>query len=323
MIAEVEVVAEFENAVSEYLGMAGGVATSSGTMALFLALKALDISHGDEVIIPTYVCRAVLDAVNYTGAMPVLCDVGDDWCMNVETVKYHVTAQTKAIVLVHTFGISADAKVFEKIGVPVIEDCCQSFGGVLHGKRLGSWGKLCICSFHAIKLLTTGEGGMVLTNDEILLHRLRELKYGVNKGYKLRYLFPMTDLQAALGLSQLRRFDEFLTRRRQIADVYFSKLDDLSIQLPENIRGRSIFFRFPIRTQKGFESLRIAFDKLGIQVRRGVDALLHYGLGLTHGSFPVSEMLFNQTVSIPLYPALTSEEVEHIIEVCHKFLPEK
>jgi len=110
MIAEGEVVAEFENAVAEYLGMAGGVATSSGTMALFLALKALDISHGDEVIIPTYVCRAVLDAVNYTGATPVLCDVGDDWCMNVETVKRHITKQMRAIILVHTFGISANVE---------------------------------------------------------------------------------------------------------------------------------------------------------------------------------------------------------------------
>lgn len=315
MIAEGETVNEFEKAIAEYLGIFGGVATSSGTMALFLALKALNISKRDEVIIPTYVCRAVLDAVNYIHATPVLCDVGENWCMNLETVKPLITERTKAIIIVHTFGISADVKSMTDLNIPIIEDSCQSFGGSINGKKLGTFGNLNICSFNATKLLTTGEGGMVLTNDEALLTRVQELKFDQDQNYKTRYLFPMTNIQAALGLSQLTRYNEFLNRRDWIAEQYFNSFKQLPIQLPENIRECSIFFRFPILTQKNFKDLQKNFDDFGIQVRRGVDELLHLKLGLKPGTFPTAEKLYDQTLSIPIYPALTNEEVEYIIEV--------
>ena len=318
MIAEGELVHKFEQEISNYLGIAGGIAISSGSSALFLALLALGASAGKEAILPTYVCSSVLDAVNWAGATPVLCDVGDDWCMNLDTVKPYISEKTVAIIVAHIFGISADVKSIAKLGIPVIEDCAQSLGGQMDGQKLGTFGSVCVCSFHATKLLTTGEGGMVLTKDPRLLDKLRQLKYGEANVYRLRYKTPMTDIQAALGLSQVQRYDGFLERRREIANTYFVKLNGLPIQLPENIRDRSIFFRFPLRVKGDFEKFRKAFEAYGVHVRRGVDKLLHRQLGLDPTLFPRAELCFKQTVSIPLYPSLSEDDIKRIIRVCYK-----
>lgn len=316
MIAETESISAFEEAISGYLNLRGGVATSSGTSALFLSLKAMDVKPDDEVILPTYVCRSVMDAVEWAGATPVLCDIGDDWCMNVDTVKSKLTRHTIIIIMVHIFGIAGDVKPICDLGVPVIENICQAFGAKKDGKLVGTYGALAICSFHATKLLTTGEGGMVLTSDQKLLERLRQLKYGATQEHKMRYLLPMTNMQSALGLSQINRYNEFLARRQQIADIYFNKLDNLPIDLPKQLCGRSIFFRYPILTKKNFNYLASEFRRLGIEARHGVDSLLHHFIGIEQDSFPVAERLLKQTISIPIYPSLTDDEVENIIKAC-------
>ncbi len=320
MIAEGALVDEFEHAVCRYLGMLGGLATSSGTSALFLALKASDVGAGDEVIIPTYVCRSVWDAVSDTGARPVLCDIGDDWCMNIDTIKPHITARTKAIIVVHTFGIMADIEPIFDLGIPVIEDCCQALGARNKGKMAGTFGTACVLSFHATKLLTTGEGGMVLTNDAELLKKLKKLKHGEANELIPRYRQPMSDLQAVLGLSQLAQYDEFLNRRRVIADYYFTHLMDLPIGLPDLIRGRSIFFRFPLRSHHNFDRLRALFDAKGVQVRKGVDSLLHRKIEGMLEDFPMAEKMFSETLSIPIYPAMNEEDCERVVMVCRGIL---
>jgi UDP-4-amino-4-deoxy-L-arabinose-oxoglutarate aminotransferase len=317
MIAEGALVDEFEHAVSRYLAMLGGVATSSGTSALFLALKASGIKAGDEVIIPTYVCRSVWDAVSETGARPVLCDIGDDWCMNTDTIKPRITARTKALIVVHTFGIMADIEPICDLGIPVIEDCCQALGTRNRGKMAGLFGAACVLSFHATKLLTTGEGGMVLTDDAQLLKKIKELKHGEADRLILRYRQPMSDLQAALGLSQLAQYDDFLNRRRFITEYYFTHLKDLPIGLPDLIRGKSIFFRFPVRTRHDFDKLRTLFDAEGIQVRRGVDALLHRKIEGILTGFPTAEKIFSETLSLPIYPAMSEEDCERVMTACH------
>lgn len=323
MIAEGTLVRDFERALSQYLGLKGGVATPSGTGALFLALKALEVGENDEVILPTYVCRSVWDAARATGARPILCDVGDDWCMNLDTIKPCVTSKTKAIIIVHTFGIMADVGPICEIGIPVIEDCCQSLGARSYGRMAGTFGQLAVVSFHATKLLATGEGGMVLTDDADLLRKLNLLKHGGKESPATRYRQPLSDLQAALGLSQLRRYDSFLQRRRLIADYYFDHLKNLSIRLPYLIRDRSIFFRFPLRVRGDFEQLRVSFDTEGIQVRHGVDTLLHRLFRMDSSRFPVAEKCFSETLSIPLYPALTRKECIRIINSCHRILGNK
>jgi dTDP-4-amino-4,6-dideoxygalactose transaminase len=318
MIAEGGMTGKFEQEVGRYLGLAAGVATSSGTSALFLACLALGAGPGDEVIIPTYTCRSVWDAVRATGATPVLCDVGEDWCMNGATVKPRVNARTKAIVAVHTFGVMAEVDDIRALGIPVIEDCCQALGARRGLEVAGTRGDLCVLSFHATKLLTTGEGGMALSKDADLLKKLRVLKEGEAPPLIARYRQPLTDLQAALGLSQLARYDDFLQRRRSTAEYYFEQLDGLGLELPGHVRDRTIFFRFPVFIDGDFEALRGRLDAEGVQVRRGVDALLHRQCGQSAEDFPGAERCFARTLSIPLYPALRDEECARVVEVCRR-----
>lgn len=312
MIAEGALVAEFEENVSRFLQAAGGVATPNGTLALILGLKALNISPGDEVIMPTYVCRSVWDAVTAVGATPVLCDIGDDWCADTGTITPHITSKTKAIIVVHPFGIVADVKQILSLGIPVVEDCCQAFGAERDGYRAGSTGDLGVVSFHATKCLATGEGGMVLSKHPAIVNRLHRLKTG---DIAERYRFSFSNLQAALGISQLRQYQGFLQRRQRIAQRYFDRLTGLPIRLPQTVRDRSIFFRFPLRHQMDFTRLQKAYDASGIQVRRGVDALLHRLFETPADGFPGAETLFKETLSLPIYPSLSDEQVDDIIQV--------
>jgi perosamine synthetase len=320
MVGEGDLVREFERAVSKYLGLTEGVATCSGTDALFLALKSLGIGDRDKVIIPTYVCRSVWNAVRATGAEAVLCDIGEDWCVNEDSVKRHMTRRTKAIVVVHTFGIMADVAPICKLGIPVIEDSCQALGARWDGRMAGTFGDFCVLSFHATKLLTTGEGGMVLANDKRWLSRLRNLKQEKEMRNVVHYRKPLSDLQAALGLSQLARYEDFLKRRRLIADYYFTHLRTLPVELPYHIRHRSIFFRFPLRIRGHFEALRLLFDEEGIQVRRGVDTLLHKMFAGDSDRYPVAQKYYAETLSIPLYPALKTKERRKVVEVCRRVI---
>ena len=319
MIAQGRRVQQFEEAVAAYVGRAGGVAVSSGTAALILSMKALGVHAGDEVILPTYVCRSVAEAVWAVGATPVLCDVGDQWLMSPETVAPKLSSMTKAIIAVHVFGIRADVMGLRQFGLPVIEDACQAFVSRHSpvGDRRGQVdGSILVLSFHAIKCLTTGEGGMALSDDPDVLEKMWQCRDGVEAGTVARVGSPMTDLQAALGMSQLARYDSFLKRRRMIADRYFNELADMPVELPHDIRDRSIFFRFPLRIRGDFDVCRKQFDALGVQVRRGVDALLHRTLTADEGGFDGAERLFRETLSIPLYPALTDDEVETVLVAC-------
>jgi len=317
MIGEGDAVARFERAVADYLGLSGGVAASSGTQALYYALKALGAGRGGEVVLPTFVCRAVLDAVTDTGARPVFCDIGDDWCVGPDTVRPHITDKTRAVIVVHTYGVSADVEGVCRLGAPVIEDCCPSFGGEADGRKLGTFGAVCVLSFYATKMLTTGEGGMVLSGDAGLLEKMRELKNGGADLAAGRRRHPMTDIQAALGLSQLARYDQFLARRRRIADLYFGRLAGLKVRVPDLVRGRSIFFRFPLRVADGYEKYPSLFAAEGIDVARGgVDFLLHERSGEPAGSLPNASRLFRETLSIPIYPAMRDEDAERVADAC-------
>lgn len=320
MIAQGQLVEKFEQAVADYLKSAGGVATGSGTASIVLALKALNVRAGDEVILPTYVCKSVAEAVMTIGAVPVLCDVGEQWNMTLETVARKISARTAAIIVVHIFGIPADTYGFREFGLPIIEDCCQAFGARVDGAYAGTIGDVGVFSFHAIKCLTTGEGGMAVTNDSRLLETMRRLRDSTNgAALEARLASPMTDLQAALGLSQLSRYDQFLSRRKELAELYFDELrHSCAVTLPESVRAESIFYRFPVMARDvEFEAARQSFDALGVQVRRGVDRLLHRMIGKGGvDSFPVAERLFHQTVSIPLYPALGEEEMRKVVVAC-------
>ncbi len=315
MIAEGEQVRRFEEEAARYNGCLGAVASCSGTAALVDALEAVGVSPGSEVLIPTYVCSAVALAVRHAGAAPVLCDVGEDaWMINSETVAPRLTDRSAAIVAVHLFGIPADIEDLLHFGLPVVEDCAQAFGAQRNGCRVGRLGAAAVYSFHATKCLSTGEGGMAASADPEVWNALRKVRA---KRGKLR---AMSDIQAALGRSQLQRYGQFLARRRGIAEFYFEELSALPVGCSPERLPDSMFFRFPLRCPQGFTALAERFRELGVNVRRGVDALLHRASGLDRDRFPNAERAFAETVSIPIYPSLTEEQARTVAAACRRIL---
>jgi UDP-4-amino-4-deoxy-L-arabinose-oxoglutarate aminotransferase len=303
-------VRRFELELAAFLGTREAVACGSGTGALVLALRALGIGSGAEVVCPSYVCHDVLAAIRAVGATPALCDLGTDgWCVTAETVARAMTARTRAIVAVHTFGATADVGAMSALGVPVIEDAAQALGSVARGSRAGTTGAVGIFSFHATKMLTTGEGGAVVARDPAVLAAVRDAR---DAGLVPS---PMSDLSAALGSSQLARFEGFLARRRDIARRYFDELpESVTSPLRRSAEG-SGFFRFPLRWPGGsYEEVNASFAARGIAVRRGVDELNHRHVGLPDHLFAQSVDRFDTTVSIPIYPALRDDQVDRIIE---------
>lgn len=306
MLAEGTRTRAFEAMIADRVAAAGAVALSSGTSALQLALLGLDVGKGDEVVVPTYTCQSVADAVRAVGATPVYCDVDDWWLMSAATVDAVLTPRTRAIILVHIFGIFADAQQFAAFGIPVIEDACQAFDGTRPRAASG----FTVFSFHATKCLTTGEGGAVVAADRNGLEKLSALRQGNAVTARL------SDLQAGLGISQLSRYDEFLRLRRVQAERYLAGLPVDLTQKVSAVRDRSMFFRFPLRVEERahrFETARDFFGEAGIAVRRGVDTLLHRGAGLRDEAFPGAVRCFEETVSIPLRPGLTDDEQERIL----------
>lgn len=310
MIGQGEKAREFEKEFSDWVGGTDGVATGSGAAALFLALQTLDVK-GKEVILPTYVCESVLEAVLSSEAKPVLCDVGVNWVMEPGNIEKLVSGRTATIIVPHMYGIFADIKSFKRFNIPVIEDCAQAVGD----KKIDAIeGDIAIFSFHPTKCLSTGEGGMLVSKNTAHIDKARAIRDGNKKHISARFLSPMSDIQASLGSSQLKRYPEFLKKRREIAGKYLTELAALN-QLLVNYEAKasSMFFRVPIKINGGTEKYSAVFEKEQILIRKGVDKLLHRFLGLADKDFPVSVQLLDTTVSLPIYPAMTEEEIKRCI----------
>ena len=226
--------ARFESRMASFVGVKGAAAVSSGAAALHLALLALKVGPGCEVIVPSYVCPAVLSAVLYTGATPVVADIDPgSFNLSPEDAKRRLSAKTRAVIVPHMFGLPADLDALGALGVPVVEDLALALGSRRHGRRAGSFGTLAVCSFYATKMMATGEGGMVLGSDGALLAEIRDLRAMDEKeDFRVRFNYKMTDMQAALGLSQLRKLTTFVARRREIADLYSDVLRRLGLPVP-------------------------------------------------------------------------------------------
>jgi dTDP-4-amino-4,6-dideoxygalactose transaminase len=318
-IAQGPAVDKFEKQFSEFIGKKGTAATSSGTAALHLALLSLGVRGGDEVIVPSFVCTAVLNAVNSTGATPVVADIDPGtYNISVDCVKEAITQKTKAFIVPHMFGCPAEIDELSKLGIPVIEDCAQSVGAHYKGRNAGSFGILSIFSFYATKVFTTGEGGMVASDSEELISRVKDLREYDNKDdYVLRFNYKMTDIQAALGSNQLSRLVELLDKRRMIADLYFKEFEDCDLSLPARKEGREhIYYRFVVQTEKDASGFLERLQKNNVMCQRPVYIPLHVCLNLP--GFPHTMEAWKKSISIPLYPSLTEEETEKIIAVVKK-----
>ena len=319
-LAQGEQVLQFEKALASLIGVGGAVAVSSGTAALHLSLLALEISEGDEVVIPSFVCPALLNAIRYVRAVPVLADIGrETFNIDVRDLKHRVTRKTKAVIVPHMFGLPADITNIIALGIPVIEDCAQSLGSRYEGAPTGSFGALSVFSFYATKVICTGEGGMIAANDLQLLERVRDLRdYDEKDDHRLRYNYKLTDLQAALGMAQLRKLPTLIGRRRALARQYDEFLRERLLPVPACPPDREhIYYRYVIRT-KHVAELLAAGGEAGIAYRRPVFKPLHHYLGMT--GYPQTEAAFLETVSLPIYPSLSDTEVKTILHPVRSIL---
>lgn len=305
-----KLVSEFELQVAKYVGAKFSVAQASGTAALILALKALGISSGDEVVLPTYVCRSVLEAVLSVNAKPMICDVNEYGVLSKETVSSVFGKDTKAIIGVHIFGNLCDIASLKNFGVPIIEDACHAFGSLSPSGMAGTAGDVGIFSFHATKCLTTGEGGILVTGDAGLAQRARGIAFGEVLPNR-RSVAPMSDLQAALGISQLSRFPQFVERRTALYQRYSIAAKKIGIKVGLDMHCH-LPFRFILTSKGGFSNLQKNFFNNRISIRKGVDELLHRLVGLGDQAYPNAVTLINSTISVPFYPAITHEEADRI-----------
>lgn len=311
-IAQGKEVTCLEDELARFIGVKHAVAVSSGTAALHLGLLALGIGSGDEVIIPTFVCTALLNAIRYVGGTPVLADIGEaDFNIDPQDVKRKCSAKTRAIIVPHMFGLPADIDHLVSIGVPMIEDCAHALGSTYRGRKVGSFGRLAIFSFYATKMVTTGEGGMVATDDDLLAARVRNLRdYDEKPDDRVRFNYKLTDIQAALGRSQLGKIDSFIHRRREIAARYTGYLSSLCASVPHVPEGRThVYFRYCISCRDVEASLTFT-ARMGITCRRPVFRPLHHYVGQRDN--PVADKIWRDTLSIPIYPTLRENEVSRI-----------
>ncbi|MFH1332275.1 MAG: GNAT family N-acetyltransferase [archaeon] len=312
--------------MSSYVGRKYGVATNSGTSALYVALRSLDVGEGDEVIIPSYTCYSLLSAVEQCRAKPLLVDINPyDFNISYEDTKAKVNPNTKAIVLPHLFGNPiANLESFLELGTPVVEDCAQSVGAEHNGRKVGSFGDISIFSFKATKMMTTGVGGMVLTDNKGLSDKINALTTYDNRGeHGECYNFKISDLQAALGLSQLKKLDGFVGRRKEIAAKYdqLFRVSNVDFELPP-LSDENVFFRYVIKHAESKDFIDVVRAR-GVEAVRPVFMPLHSYLALPDKSFPNTSDAYAISVMIPLYPSLIDRDVENIVGVMINWKYEK
>jgi dTDP-4-amino-4,6-dideoxygalactose transaminase len=333
-------VAEFEEKFSRKFGCEDAVAVSSCTTGLHLALVLCNIGPGDEVICPSMSFIATANSIAYTGATPVLAEVGPDYNLDLRDVEKRITPNTKAILLVHQIGMPAAIDEFKQLcndrGITLIEDAACAIGSKYKGQFIGSHSDLVIFSFHPRKLLTTGDGGMIAINKKEFVERakiLRQHAMSVNDRVRhesnqvifedyleLGYNYRLTDIQAAVGIHQLDRLDWILEERRKIASQYNSALEGYPfIRIPQDTEEtRTNFQSYCLYLTKDCpvsrNDLMQQLLDLGISTRKGVMNTHRTTAYRSQGlSFPVSEDLEDRSIILPLYVPMNADEVNYVI----------
>lgn len=309
MLSRGENMLNLERNLGNYLNKKYALFTGNGTQAQMLILKSLGVGAGDEVILPTYVCDKVWKGVTSIGATPVLCDVGENGVMIQANIAEKITPKTKAIILVHIFGINAWSEDLRAFNIPIIEDICQSFGSIKPEHRTGTYTDYAFTSFHGTKAMGLGEGGMLFINDETEFASIKEIKS------RLGFITSGTDMLAAMGNSQFSRYTTGLEIRNGIAEKYLSLIPEELNQWANSVRQNSMHFRYVLKSDKNWENIQQAYLQHGIHVRKGVDSLLHRQYELSDDHFPVATRLFNQAVSLPILPQLSEADTDKIISV--------
>jgi dTDP-4-amino-4,6-dideoxygalactose transaminase len=347
-IAQGPRVQEFEEAFAAAIGTPHAVAVSSCTAALHLALIAAGIGPGDEVIVPSLSFIATANAVRYVGAQPVFADV-DLATQNLipKTVEPHLTGRTRAVILVDQAGVPADLDAMRALCDPrqvtVIEDAACAAGSTYRGRPVGVGAALAAFSFHPRKLITTGEGGMLTTWDGSIAARVRRLReHGMDISAADRHRsqqpviehytevgfnFRMTDVQAAIGLVQLRKLAQMVTRRRVLARRYQELLSGIPNLLTADdppygeTNYQSFWLLLPEESVVGRDDLMRLFADAGVSVRRGIMAAhLEPAYADSKPSLPVTERLTKRSLILPLFHQMTESEQDHVVSVVRSAL---
>jgi perosamine synthetase len=330
---------EFEQAMAAYVGVPHGVAVSSGTAGLHLALLALGLGPGDEVIVPSFTFIAVANSVRYVGAVPVFADI-DAESLNVSAacVEAAITPRTRAVIVVHTFGRPAEMTalldVARRHNLRVIEDACEAIGAEMDGRRVGSFGDAAVFAFYPNKQITTGEGGMVVTPHAEIARRMRALRNhgryesdGSEASWfdhaELGFNYRLSDMQCALGLAQMGRVDEILERRAAIARRYCELLADVpDLRLPAlEVAGQRLsWFVFVVRlverfTQADRDAVMRRLAEGGIATGRYF-APIHlqpaYAAWRDAARLPVTEAVAARTLALPFFNRITEEQIQQV-----------
>jgi perosamine synthetase len=329
-------VGQFEKAFAGYCGVKHGVATANGTAALHLALACLDIGPGDEVIVPTLSFVGTANPVVYCGATPVFVDsLADTWNLDPSAVAKAVTRRTRAIIVVHLYGHAAHMDevlvIARRHGLHVIEDACEAHGGEYRGEKLGSLGTVGCFSFYANKIITTGEGGMLVTDDRAIAEKARLLRdHGMSAKRKywhpqVGYNYRMTNLQAALGVAQMQRIEPVLARKRRQARLYSSLLGEIpGITLPQEAAwARHVYWLYTILVENEYELSRKELSKAlayhGVETRPTffpISSMPPYRNGA--GKFTVAENISKKGLSLPSFPLLEDDQVRRICGLIEK-----
>jgi perosamine synthetase len=332
MLAQGEQVALFEKKFSALFGFKHSAAVSNGTSALDLIMRAVGIKEGDEVIVPDFTFIATANAVVFQGAKPVFSDVSPD-TFNIDPVDVaeKITQKTKAVIAVHLFGQTADMKSLSEIcedkNISLIEDACQAHGAKYNGEYAGSLGDAAAFSFYPTKNMTTGEGGMITSENDEIDGKTRIMR---DQGQSEKYLhtdigfnFRMTDIAAAIGLAQLEKLPDFNTKRRNNAECYNRELGGvkgLSVPYVAD-RNEHVYHQYVLKVE-GHSP--ISRDKLKESLASaGIGSAIHYPtpihlqpyyhkLGYSKDICPVSQELSKKVLSIPVHPGVTEEDIKFI-----------
>jgi len=328
-------ITEFEENWAAYCGMKHGIAVCNGTIALELAVEALGFPRESEIILPSFTIISCAQAITKSGCVPVVVDCEPDtWCMDVSQVEKAITAKTKAIMPVHIYGHPVDMDpimgLAEKHGLIIIEDAAEVHGAEYKGKKCGGIGHVSCFSFFANKIIATGEGGMVLTDDEMLAEKLRSYRNLCFQD-KQRFLheeighnYRFTNVQAAIGLAQLERIEETVERKRAMARKYTSGLRELPIRLPvERPWAKNVYWMYGLVIDEkiGLDAKELAkrLRTAGVETRPFFLGIHEQPVFKKMGFFkdvslPVTERIARQGLYLPSGQAITDEQIDYVIE---------
>jgi perosamine synthetase len=326
-------VKEFEGSFSKYTGVRTAISVSNGTVALWLALEAHGIGQGDEVVTTPFTFIATANSILFCGAKPVFADI-DERTYNIspEEVVEKITSKTRAIIGVHLYGQSFDLKsiieICEDNNLILIEDAAQAHGAEFDGRKVGSFGTGCF-SFYPTKNMTTGEGGIITTDDERIAEKIRLLRnHGEQGKYNhvmLGYNMRMTDIQAAIGIEQLKKLDEMNEKRRRNAEYFDRNIKAKGIVKPfVDGNVKHVYHQYVLRIEDETGMTRDEFAEY--LTSKGVGNAVHYPLpvylqpfyrklGFEKGLCPIVEEIARKVISIPVHPKLSEEELKYIVDV--------